>query len=499
MPPRDRFINVGTLSSDIAGQDFERSLQNLSKSLLSNRQLEEQKRQALSRENLANTAVELRARESRDARSFLQDQGVKIGENVQLPDAILNSLASTVFTQKNKLATTKAQQEGAVGFQEKVKQGRENLLKPLSSPGGRVDPRLDVPTQLDNFIDPNLQADPTPRLELTPEEDLQNFLDTKASFIQSGGDARAFETKSVIAQEKALRDAVLDKRKQAQKRFAPPKITGSLVNELRRFNGDPNNPGDVDSALKRMFSDQLQLAVSRGVGVAEANRQAQLNSPMKQSDLKNVVRKDGSAFPFGTTPLQAIEEGAIALTPTMKEKLNKLEDVDTVLNTLLTPDEGSGKILELFTSEKLMNRAKDIPRNLMAKFLDVNIDDDAKTANFKGNLRSYENFRSTLPSLMVRSLGEVGTLTDRDIERAQSFFPPVFGSFGIPTSQSTAIQSVRDLRSLITEIRNRKKGDFGIISDEKIIRKESDLPQNMRTTKQKVSGFIKDFGGIPEN
>ena len=142
--------------------------------------------------------------------------------------------------------------------------------------------------------------------------------------------------------------------------------------------------------------------------------------------------------PYGTTAQQAA--GARPLTAAQRTKLDAQNASLAIVDNMEQQIQAIAQAGTKFPTGPL-ERIRAIPRTAKDVYLQAN----------PQLVRVHRQVEGTL-ALIVRSLGEVGTLTDGDIERARSLMP-TFAP--IPDTEAVIRQKIEGLRQLIREVVSR--------------------------------------------
>jgi hypothetical protein len=137
--------------------------------------------------------------------------------------------------------------------------------------------------------------------------------------------------------------------------------------------------------------------------------------------------------PYGTT-----KKGAYGATPLSTAQRTK---VDAQASVLAMIDNMEGDLKGISQPKTPMDRLVGIPKAVLG----VKGQTDPKLAAF------HSRIESTL-ALIVRALGEVGTLTDGDIQRARNLQPTVYP---IPDTEAVVREKLDGLRKLVQEVAAR--------------------------------------------
>jgi len=219
-----------------------------------------------------------------------------------------------------------------------------------------------------------------------------------------------------------------------------PAVSNRVVEGIEALGRDSQDPASYNPVVLGAVRDQInaeELARSSAQGAEAARIQLQTKqqTPLSPSELVSLVLPDGSSLPFGTTLQEAQQLGAIPISQSAQAQLSKIQSSDAALETL---ENLSNKI---FKDTGFFDRVFASARNIRHKLLQDNPD-----------IVLYLGLKEALPALVLRGLGEAGTLTDRDIERINSAFPVVFP---LPDTPEVATAKLGSLRGIIAEIRER--------------------------------------------
>ncbi len=191
MPPPPRFINVGSLSSDIKGNNFERSLLNLTESLKANRRLnlagenlQEDKRQFDTNVALEGLARQLKAKQQQNQLDFINTNRVEQGQQPvgDIGAKALNTI-TTSQTQANQARVEQKQQAEAAN---RFLQLFEENKRVAESPSVGVNQRTDAPGSAESRRPVQLSAQ---NLRDLVNQTRQEFLSPSV-----GGNAAAFNS-----------------------------------------------------------------------------------------------------------------------------------------------------------------------------------------------------------------------------------------------------------------------------------------------------------------
>ena len=491
MPPRDRFINVGVLSSETAGPGIGPSLQRLGDVLFRNRRLDQQQSQF--------EASLTQNQQQFEATSAIEKLAVEFKKNQPIAQAAaMSKFSSALLESQDPTRTTiLPPNPKEVGLS---LQGTSTIGQPGGSPQNpnilREEPQVPQP-------DPRVVT--TPQAPLSNRQRLQKFDSMLNNFtLQEQALIRA--DKSFIDQRSALVDAILDERKQKQKTFKRPPATSQEVREQLKIQeesgfGDPNNPAHVSLARENVDARKALQAGSiaaqqefeRGVVEKQINK----DKPIPPNQLDGLIDPNtGKSFnKVGATFRDAEIAGVVRLNPKEKDKLEGRKTLKDSIGVV------RGLIEDIFIAEGFREKVLQAGGNIFAAY-DINITPSTEARQLKQKIAQYRVFQSLLPSQMVRAMGEVGTLTDFDIQRAQAIFSKIFDTFGIlSVSRSTALGAIDAFDKFVTEVQTRTEEDLNILLSKgaRVIRVVKDLPIDMQSNSIQSQTFIRDWKGSGKN
>lgn len=199
-------------------------------------------------------------------------------------------------------------------------------------------------------------------------------------------------------------------------------VTQGQVSRYEDLN--PAQRTQADNYVKQFRGDiSARVGEAGALGRQAAERTATL-PPGQAAEL---------GVPYGTT-----QEGAYGrkpLTPTQQTKVDAQSSVLAIINNV------EQDLKKIQTPSGPLGRIYQAPQNMWGVYAQADPELAALNGRIGGTL-----------SLIIRSLGEVGTLTDRDIARAQALMPKFVP---IPDSQETIAAKMNGLRQLVQDVAGR--------------------------------------------
>ena len=205
--------------------------------------------------------------------------------------------------------------------------------------------------------------------------------------------------------------------------YASSMFGGLLFHQLR-----PEQQAAVLKALPTSPANRLEQSKAQGENAADIALQKATKTVLPPTQASEL------GVPYGTT-----QEGAYGRIPLTAQQQNKegaaksalaiINGVERELSNVSLP---SGPLGRLYQT----------PQNLWGVYAQGDPKLAALNARIQGTL-----------STVIRALGEVGTLSDKDIARAQSLWPKFVP---IPDSADTVAEKMRGLRELVQEVGGRQ-------------------------------------------
>ena len=189
---------------------------------------------------------------------------------------------------------------------------------------------------------------------------------------------------------------------------------------------DPKKPTDdeITAASRVHLKERIDVSASQGVAAAKAMQEAALDLPLSRTDAEAFGVK------FGTTPRQA--QGLLAQSPATREAIGSLK------GALAIVDDIAKYSAKVNTAQGVVGRTYRGFMNSVGALIQSN--DDAVLLQSKSG---------TL-SLLIRALGEKGTLAEGDVARGLALIPNLWDK------DSIAKAKIEDLRGLFKNIGESK-------------------------------------------
>ena len=192
----------------------------------------------------------------------------------------------------------------------------------------------------------------------------------------------------------------------------------------RTAKDDPMYPQALkDFAQAKLgFENELKLQAARPIAAAEVK----LTQPLSPSDAGAL------GMPYGTTPKQAAAMGPAALTATQRSKMDAMGAVSNMLDTL------EKQVAEISAPSGPAGRLLAIPQALW----NIQGQADPKLAALHSRLQGAQ-------AQLIRAMGEVGTFTDQDNERAKALNIRIAP---IPDTKPVMQAKIAGLRQLFRDV-----------------------------------------------
>ena len=214
----------------------------------------------------------------------------------------------------------------------------------------------------------------------------------------------------------------------AKKVFKGPDLSQDLKDILQRPGAakNPDKPTDeeIGKAAKVQLNEKISVSAAQGAAGLVERAKAGLDLPLSREDAQAL------GVPFGTTPRQA--QGIVPLSATQQEAATQFDAAGAAIKDIRRY---SSKVN---TATGPADRTVQGIAAWIGKTLQTN-DDAVLLESKKGYM-----------SLLVRSLGEKGTLNEGDINRALGLMPTLWDT------KSIAGKKLDDLEALFDEIKKRR-------------------------------------------
>lgn len=198
----------------------------------------------------------------------------------------------------------------------------------------------------------------------------------------------------------------------------------------------------VEGRLGRaLTSEEVMKLAGGGTTINIGDKEAEKPIPVTQ--LPNVRLPDGSTPPLGTTFGEAEEAGARVFSTA---ELDRRQKTETALNTLDSLEQmavGPNGVFVDYGGSPLTN-------NMLARAANGILDGLAAFGGSEGSVRRavYTATAQGSISSLVRSMGEAGSLSDGDVQRALALIP-MLGA--LPVTEKQARAQFKELRSIISQ------------------------------------------------
>lgn len=284
--------------------------------------------------------------------------------------------------------------------------------------------------------------------------DLGNAL-AAGQHAQAGGldDAmKARITGMQIQQMRAQSIAAAQRAAAEQAKADAPVVVGhSLVSKTGTPIYTEPQKADATSSDAAKKAMELEKIVGRPLterekldlfGIAPDAKADELDKPLSPTDLVRLRLPDGSSLPLGTTSRQAAASGAKAYSDT---ELTRQVNTSTALNTL-----SEIKNLALGKNGAFVdNGGSPLTNNVLARIANGISNGLGAFVGTEASMRR-DVFNSTAKgsiSSLVRSMGEAGSLSDGDVNRALSLIPQLGAK---PDTEATARAKFEELQKIIS-------------------------------------------------
>lgn len=165
-------------------------------------------------------------------------------------------------------------------------------------------------------------------------------------------------------------------------------------------------------------------------------------TPLSSKDTLRFINKEGKHPKAGVTPKQALDQGFIEASTAEQSLALAQRGPKAIIKQLRG-------FLDLFPEKGLAARGKaavSLQKELITQ-------DDPRVAQF-------ESISKGSTALLVRALGEKGTLNEGDIERAQLLQPKISGRFGLPDTREVAEGKIARIEKILTMIQTGEAGSL---------------------------------------
>lgn len=197
--------------------------------------------------------------------------------------------------------------------------------------------------------------------------------------------------------------------------------------------------GELEKIVGRPLTEREKLDL---FGIAPDAKADELDKPLSPTDLVRLRLPNGSSLPLGTTSRQAAAAGAKAYSDT---ELTRQVNTSTALNTL-----SEIKNLALGKNGAFVdNGGSPLTNNVLARIANGISNGLGAFAGTEASMRR-DVFNSTARgsiSSLVRSMGEAGSLSDGDVNRALSLIPQLGAK---PDTEATARAKFDELQKIVS-------------------------------------------------
>ncbi len=491
-PPRATF--VGNIKSDIAGNNFERSLQNLSQSLFKNRVLnqrqenadrsfDEQVRQFDKTDDTARAAVDLKANQNKGLRNLIETfKPGTLDPDQVYPTAALNSLASSMQKTSSEKTAAATQLTSANSVMELFE---ENLNVARSGAIVGRDGQFDAPGSSETATPRKLSAREERDILIKTMREAETLNDFDPTMI----DNPIVKTRLDTLNRRVVAEAKSGTSKDNFQRLTRQRL---VANGVIPENATPDEIETAEREVSELMAQRVgQAETKRGLADIGTNDEKLLSVAMQAK----AVNLDGTPV---STPLTVgdLKSGKFRILSTKDQEFLKAH-----VGLVATFDELRRISEAVFTAEDFGPRIMQSVKLFFADKLDVNlVGTDAEATQLKAIVGQFKTLRAVIPTRIVRALGEVGTLTDGDIERAQTIFAKLYGDVGVSPSRSTVLKGINSFQDFLVSVKNRTVVDLNklLSNGEKRIRVVGDLKPKDRGLSTGLKNTIDTIGAPPK-
>lgn len=271
---------------------------------------------------------------------------------------------------------------------------------------------------------------------------------------QAGSFDDAMKARLLGAQIQQMRAQSVAAAQRAQaeqaKADAPVVVDGALISKQGQvIYKSPSQPdtseaakkaGELELQLGRKLTDPERLDLF-GIKPPDAKLD-ELDKPLSPTDLARLRTPDGQSFPYGTTGRQAAAVGSKSLSDT---ELTRQVNTSNALNTL-------GEIKQLALGKNgafVDNGGSPLTNNALARLANGISNGIGAFLGTDASIRRnvFNTTSQGAISSLVRSMGEAGSLSDGDVNRALSLIPVL----GVkPDTEATAKAKFDELQKIIS-------------------------------------------------
>lgn len=161
--------------------------------------------------------------------------------------------------------------------------------------------------------------------------------------------------------------------------------------------------------------------------------------PLSITDLEGLRNpKTGQRPVIGTTPRQAAQEGFVPQSAGQETQRVAIAGTLALLDTM------EGLADKVFKANTSIGRFGEVPRAMIAKKLQND-----------PNVALFESLKEGSLAKFIKGLGDVGAMTESDLERARALVP---NFYPIPDTRDVAMGKLNQLRKLFQDIEQRSMG-----------------------------------------